>query len=153
MSWFFRKSPFGLGEDPVEHVIELLSKQAERAGTPLTTSEKEVLAREASSLDPVPEDLRQRTKDLVAQIYDSEPWDEFERDPKSFTDSLEWTEPSSPNIVVIAEEVRCENARLTPPLHGWKRVKDGLQLIGCAFLVVLLMFAVVLVCGFLFSRK
>jgi hypothetical protein len=153
MSWFFRKSPFGPSEDPVEHVIELLSTQAERAGTPLTASDKEILAREASSHDPVPEDLRQRTKNLVAQIYDSEPWDEFERDQKSFTDSLEWTEPASPNIVMIAEEVRCENAGLTPPLHGWKRVKDGLQLIGCSLLVVLLMFAVVIACGFLFSRK
>jgi hypothetical protein len=43
--------------------------------------------------------------------------------------------------------------RLTPPLHGWKQVKDAAQLVGCALLVVLLMFAVVIGAGFLFHWK
>ena len=153
MSWFFRKSPFGPGEDAVHHVIELLSKEAEKGGPPFTSLEKEILAREASSLDPLPKELHQRTRELVTQIYETEPWDEFEREPKSFTDSLEWIEPEYPNVLMIAEEVWREKFWLTPPLQGWKRVNDRLQLVGCALFVVLLMFATVIACGFLFRWR
>jgi hypothetical protein len=153
MSWFIRKSPFRRDEDLVQHLVELLSQEAEKVGTPLTNSEKEALARESSRLEPLPEDLRQRTKELIRGIFEAEPWDSFDADPRSFTNSLEWADPSWPNIVALAEEVSSGNAGHAPPLHGWKRVKDSVQLVGCALLVVLLMFAVVITIGFLSARK
>lgn len=154
MSWFVRKSPFGRDEDPVRHMVELLSQEADRAGSPLTDRDREALAREKSRSEPLPEDLRQRAKDLIVRIFESEPWDEFENDPKCFSNSIEWAGDSRyPNVVALAEEVRCDIARLTPPLHGWSRVKDAVQLVGCGLLVVLLMFAVVIGAGFLFHWK
>jgi hypothetical protein len=154
MSWFFKKSPFGCDEDPVQHMVELISHEADKAGSPLTDREREALARENSRSEPLPEDLRQRAKELIAQIFKAEPWDEFENDPKCFSSSMERAgDGRYPNVVALAEEVGCEIARLTPPLHGWKQVKDAAQLVGCALLVVLLMFAVVIGAGFLFHWK
>lgn len=153
MNWFIRRSPFGQHEDPVQHLVAILSREAETAGTPLTDTEKEILAREHSPNIPIPEELRQSAKQLIARIFDAEPRDEFERDPKSFSNSLEWTERGNPNIAVLAEEISRENPHLSPPWYGWKRVKDRLQLVGCALIVILLMFAVVIALGFLFHWK
>jgi hypothetical protein len=154
MSWFIKKSPFGRDEDPVRHMVELLSREADKAGSPLTDLEREALARENHRSEPLPEDLRQHAKGLIARIFEAEPWDEFENDPKCFSSSIEWAGDSRyPNVVALAEEVRCEIAQLTPRLHGWKRVNDVVQLVGCALLVVLLMFAVVIGAGFLFHWK
>jgi len=152
MSWFISKSPFGRDEDPVKHVVELLSREADEAGTSLTALEKEILAQD--NLESMTDDLRHRAKGLIARIYEAEPWAEFEGDPKSFANSLEWVRDSRyPNVVALAEEVRCEIAGLTPPLQGWKRVKDAVQLVGCGLLVVLLMFAIVITAGFLLGWK
>jgi hypothetical protein len=155
MSWFI-KNPFGPDEDPVKHMVELLSAEAEKAGTgtPLSLVDKEILARESSPSDLMPEDLRQKAKELIVRIFEAEP-DAVERDPKSFSDSFQWAGDSSyPNIVALAEEVARDISRTAfHPPRGWKLVRDRMQLIGCAVLVVLLMFAIVIGAGFLFGWK
>src|SRR5882762_7949454 len=99
MSWL-TKSPFGRDEDPIQHMVELLSEKAEKDGTPLTDSDRAILVKEKSDVEPVPEDLRQRAKELIARMFVEEPWDEFESDPRSFGSSLQWAGDSSyPNIV------------------------------------------------------
>jgi hypothetical protein len=150
MSWFIKRSPFGRDEDPLNHMVELLSVEAIKDGVPLSERDREILA----NVEPMPEILRQRTKELVMRIYESESPDERERDPKCFGCALQWAgDGQYPNIVALAEEVACDIARPSAPLHGWKRVKDKLQLLGCGLLLVLLMFAVVAVAGFLFGWK
>ena len=150
MSWFVKRSPFGRDEDPLDHMVELLSAEAIKDGVPLTERDREILA----SAEPMPEILRQRAKELITRIYESESLDEWERDPKCFSCSLQWAgDREYPNIVALAEGVACDIARPSAPLYGWKRVKDKLQLLGCGLLLVLLMFAIVAVAGFLFHWK
>jgi len=143
MGWF-SKSPFGHNEDPVNHMVKLLSDEAEKAGSPLTQSEKEYLAAGHSDHEPPTEGLEKKTKDLIVRIFEAEPWDEFERDPKSFGNSLQWAGDSRySNIVALAEEVSCEmTGRSSPPLHGWQKISDRILLVGCGILVVLSMFAI-----------
>src|SRR5271157_5318606 len=151
MSWSVN-SPFGRDEDPLDHMVELLSDEAIKDGAPLTGRDREILARENSRLEPMPEVLRQRAKDLIMRIFEAEPFDEWERDPKCFSCSLQWAgDGRYPNIVALAEEVACDLARPSPPLRGRKKVIDAVQLIGCAVLLVLLMLAIVIGAGFLFG--
>lgn len=153
MNWL-SKSPFARGEDPVTHMVDLLSLQAQKAGTPLTPADQEMLARQSTRGDPLPEELRHKAKELIARIFEAEA-DAVERDPRSFSDSLQWAgDLGYPNIVALAEEVSCDISRTAfPPLRGWKRISDRMQLVGCAVLVVLLMFAVVISAGFLLGWK
>jgi len=154
MSWL-TKSPFRRDEDPLQHMVELLSEKAEKDGTPLTDSDRAILVKEKSDVEPVPEDLRQRAKELIARMFVEEPWDEFESDPRSFGSSLQWAGDSGcPNIVSLTEEVAGEmRGEAFPPLQGWKLGKDRMQLIGCGMLVVLLIFAILIGAGFLFGWK
>jgi hypothetical protein len=46
--WRIRKSPFRRNEDPVVHMVELLSREAADAGTPLGDADKKILAREVT---------------------------------------------------------------------------------------------------------
>jgi len=150
MSWFIKRSPFGRDEDPLGHMVELLSAEAIKDGVPLTERDTEILA----NVEPMPEILRQRAKELITRIYESESPDEWERDPKCFSCSLQWAgDREYPNIVALAEEVACDIAQPSAPLPGWKRVKDKLQLLSCGLLLVLLMFAIVAIAGFLFGWK
>jgi hypothetical protein len=154
MGWFIR-SPFGRDEDPTHHMVDLLSKEAERAGTPLTDLDKETLAEERSSVKPLPDDLRDRAKELIARIFEAELSNEFVRGPKCFSSSLQWAgDLDYPNIVALAEEVYCDiNPTASHSLHGWEFVKDRMQLIGCGVLAVLLMFAIGIGASFLFGWK
>jgi hypothetical protein len=154
MSWF-TKSPFGREEDPVQHMVELLSAKAEKDGTPLTESDRAILVKEISDVEPVPEDLKQRAKALIARMFVEEPWDEFESDSKSFGSSLQWAgDLGYTNIVSLAEEVASEFiGEAFTPLQGWKLAKDRMQLIGCGVLTVLLMFAIGIGASFLFGWK
>jgi hypothetical protein len=98
-------------------MVELISHEADKAGSPLTDREREALARENSRSEPLPEDLRQRAKELIAQIFKAEPWDEFENDPKCFSSSMERAgDGRYPNVVALAEEVGCEIAATYPSL-------------------------------------
>ena len=151
MSWFFSKSPFAPGEDPVQHMVELLSKEAEKTGPPLTDVDKAILTEECSRPSSLTRDLRLRTKELIARIFDEEPTSQIGRDPKSFLNALQWAgDPGYPNIVMLAEEV----ARTSfPPPRGRKLVKDKARLFGWAVLVVLCMFAMVIGAGVVFGWK
>jgi len=75
----------------------------------------------------MPEDLRQRAKEVIGRIFEGEPWDEFERDPKCFSSSLQWAGDSSNSNVV---ELACEIARPGLPLHGWKAFVFRVQICG-----------------------
>jgi hypothetical protein len=79
MSWFIKRSPFGRDEDPLDHMVELLSVEAIKDRVPLTERDREILA----NVEPVPEILRQRAKELITRIYESESLDEWERDPSA----------------------------------------------------------------------
>jgi hypothetical protein len=152
MSWF-SKSPFGHDEDPVEHMLALLCNEAAKDGTPLTDKDRAILAQGGFDQDAIPEDLRKRVKDLIARILIAES-DEFKRDPKSFNDSIQWADPHYPNIAALAEEVAAElGVEAYPPLRGWARVKDRVQLVGCGCLVVLLMFTTVMFAGYFLGWK
>jgi hypothetical protein len=148
MSWV-RKSPFAGPDEASRHMVELLANEAEITGTPLTAPEKEILSQEDT---PLPEGLRQKAKDLIRKIFEAE---DSDGDPKSFGNSMLWAgDRGYPNVVALAEEVSCDLSRTAyPHTHGWELVKDRAQLIGCAILVVLLMFAIVTVAGIVFHWK
>jgi len=75
-------------------------------------------------------------------------------DPKCFVACLEWVEPDYPVVAALGEEVITSGGcGSLPPLRGHRWIKDRTQLIGCAFIVVLVMFAAVVFWGFVFARK
>ena|SRR5258708_6672455 len=153
MSWI-RKSPFASHEDPVEHMVALLSKEAENAGTPFSADEKKILRSERASGEPVPEELRQKSRKLIQQLLKKEQTREADKDPKSFDSSLEWAgDGEYPNIVALTEEVVMSGGFGRLPLHGRRLAKDRAQLVGCALSVVLFMFLIVAAFSVFFHRK
>jgi hypothetical protein len=153
MSWI-RKSPFARHEDPVEHMVALLSKEAENAGTPFSADEKKILRSERASGESVPEELRQKSRKLIEQLLTKEQTIEADKDPKSFDNSLEWAgDREYPNIVALTEEVVMSGGFGVLPLHGRRLAKDRMQLVGCALSVVLFMFLIVVAFSVFFHRK
>jgi hypothetical protein len=154
MSWI-RKSPFGRGEDPLKHMVSLLSQEADGSGIPLTDIEKNILASEYSIREPVSKELQEKAKQLIAQIFQRERGASKEESRKSFSSSIEWAgDQSYPNIVAIAEEVITGGGfGPMPPLRGRTWLKDRAQLVGCAILAVLFMFLIVAAVFFSSSRK
>lgn len=155
MSWH-RESPFSSPDEAARNMMELLAKEAEKAGTPLTDPEKETLLQPYSESPlSVSEELRRKTKSLIARIFEAESPEEFDRDPRSFSDSmLQAGDTAYSNVVALAEEV-ARDIRETgyPPPQGWRLAKDRIQLIGCGCLVVLLMFVMVAIAGFVLHWK
>lgn len=151
----FSRGPFGPDDDPVQRMLELLAREAEKDGTPLTPQDKEILLRERSDADPVPEKLRERTKILIARIYEDEATDDYYDDPRCFSIALQWAgDLAYPNIVALGEEVACQlGGQAYPPLKGWRLLSDRIQLIGCALLVVLSMFAIGIAGSYFFGWK
>jgi hypothetical protein len=147
------KNPFANHEDPVEHMIELLSKEAEYAGTPFNADEKKILRSKASSGEAVPEELRRKSKTLIQQILSREQAADTGSDPKSFNNSLGWAgESSYPNVVALTEEVVMSGTG-DLRLHGRRWAKDQIQLLGCAVVVILLMLLLVAELAFVFHWK
>jgi hypothetical protein len=147
------KNPFANHEDPVEHMIELLSKEAEYAGTPFNADEKKILRSKASSGEAVPEELRRKSKTLIQQILSREQAADTGSDPKSFNNSLGWAgESSYPNVVALTEEVVMSGTG-DLRLHGRRWAKDQIQLLGCAVVVILLMLLLVAGLAFVFHLK
>ena len=148
-----RKNPFASHESPVEHMMELLSKEGEGAGTPFDESERKILCGEASNKHPVPEELRRKSKTLIEQLLRREQTTEARNNPKSFNNSLEWAGDSGyPNIVMLTEEVVVSGTGIFR-LHGRRWAKDKVQLAGCAFAIVLLMFLLVVSFSAIFRSK
>ena len=152
MPWI-RKSPFARHEDPVEHMMELLRKEGEDAGTPFDATERKILCSEASDRAPVPEELQGKSKTLIEQLLRREQTTETSNDPKSFNNSLQWAGDSSyPNIVALTEDVVTSGTGVLR-LHGRAWAKDKSQLVGCAFAVVLLIFLLVVSFAVIFHWK
>jgi hypothetical protein len=154
MPWIRKsKNPFASHEDPVEHMMELLSKEGEDAGTPFDATERKILCSGASNKAPVPEELQRKSKTLIEQLLRREQTTETSKDPKSFNNSLEWAgESSYPNIVALTEEVVTSGTGVLR-LHGRGWAKDKIQLVGCALAVVLLMFLLVVSFSVIFHGK
>jgi len=147
------KNPFANHEDPVEHMIELLSKEAEQAGTPFNADEKKILRSKASSGEPIPEELRRKSKTLIEQLLNREKAAYTNSDPKSFNNSLGWAgESSYPNIVALTEEVVTSGTG-DLRLHGRRWAKDQIQLLGCAVAVILLLLLLGVGLSFIFHWK
>ena len=147
------KNPFANHEDPVEHMIELLSKEAEYAGTPFNADEKKILRSKASIREAIPEELRRKFKTLIGQLLNKEQAAETSSDPKSFNNSLGWAgESSYPNIVALTEEVVMSGTG-DLHLHGRRWAKDQIWLLGCAVVVILLMLLLVVGLSFVFHWK
>ncbi len=151
-----RKSPFDRHEDPVEHMVALLSEEAANVRTPFSEEEKKILGREVIRGESIPEGFRQKAKKLIEQILKREQEAEASKDAKNFGNTLEWAgDPDYPNIVALTEEVVTEGRSREglPRLHGGRWSKDRLQLIGCAFSVVLFMCLAVAVFGLIFAHR
>lgn len=147
------KSPFADHEDPVEHMIELLSKEAEHAGTPFNADEKKVLRSEVSSGEPIPEELRRKSQTLIRQLLNRENAGESSDEPRSFNNSLGWAGDSSyPNIVALTEDVAMSGTG-DLRLRGRRWVRDQIQLLGCAVAVIVLMLLLVVGLSFVFHWK
>jgi hypothetical protein len=110
-------------EDPLDRLIELLSEEATKEGTPLTEGDREVLV--AESVKPMPDVLRQRARHLITRILEREPADEVESDQKCFSYALQWAADGRyPNIVALGKEVAGDIAR-PAGLRGWQLFKDS----------------------------
>jgi hypothetical protein len=152
MTWT-RKSPFTSNADPVEHMVELLSNERANVGTPFNADEKQVLRRKASNVEPVPEELRRKSKAVIEQLLKRKQTAETNNDPKSFNNSLEWAgESDYPNIVALTEAVVMSGTGILR-LHGRGWVKDKIQVIGCALIIVLFMLLLVVGFSLILRRK
>lgn len=135
VSWL-RKNPFRSEEDPVEHILDLLAKEAERARTPLTDAERSILAAKWDPASAISDELHAKTSKLVALVLDHEANIDA---PKSLGNSLEWaTESGHSNVTAIIEGVICSRGERLPRLRGRRWVVDRIQLVGCAFVAVIL---------------
>jgi hypothetical protein len=153
MSWI-RKSPFGRGKDPLEHMLLALSLEAEAAGIPLSDTETKMLAAEALPERPMPDDLKERVKPLISAIPQRERTADPVTNAIGFGDALEWVEPDYPNIAALAEEVITSGGfGALPQLHGGRLIKDRAQLVGCAIALVVALTAIAVTIGFLFGRR
>jgi hypothetical protein len=155
MFWF-RKSPFDRQEDPIEHMVALLSNEAANAGIPLSDDDKKLLASEVMPGARISEELRNRTKKLIEGTLKREQASGPDEDPKSFGNSLEWAgDPGYPNIVMLTEEVITSGTsrKSLAPLHGRRWLKDNGQLIGCRLAVVLFLMLIGITIGLISERK
>src|ERR1019366_3293191 len=117
MSWI-RKSPFDPDEDPAKHMLELLSKEAERAGAPFSDEEQEILA--TRTIIPVELDIRARN--LIEQMLERETVAGPDRDPKSFGNSLEWTDcDNGPNVVELTIAAPSNTMGIVAQGQDWAR--------------------------------
>jgi len=136
MTWI-RKSPFRHGQDPLDHRLLALSVEAEAAGTPLSDTERKMLAAEAAPERPIPDDLKERVKPLISTILQRERTADPGTISIGFGDAVEWLEPDYPNIAALAQEVITSGGSGgLPQLHGARLIKDRAQLVGCAIVLV-----------------
>ncbi len=128
-------------------MIEILALEGQRVGEPLTSAECEILA----GTGVMSEELWTRARGLIERVFEAER--ESESDPRNFCGSMEWASDAAwSNVVELTYQV-VDGLRPIPRLPGWARVKDKIALVGCGFLVVLLMLAGVIASGFIFHWK
>ena len=132
-----RKSPFVGGEEPTAHMITLISAEAERAGTPFTEAEKQILLREWHPETIVPEDLEAKARKLIERTFDHEVDPD---DPRSLGNSVMWAaDQNYATIAVLTEEVIRARGEKLPRLRGRAWAIDRVQLFGCGFASVILL--------------
>ena|SRR6266478_899390 len=153
MTWI-RKSPFLHGQDPLDHMLLLISLEAEAVGTPLSDAEKKILGSEAIPERPIPDYLKDRVKPLVSAILQRERTAAPGSNAIGFGDALEWVEPDYPNIAALAEEIITSGGfGALPQLHGARLTRDRAQLVGRALALVVALMAIAVTIGFLFRRR
>lgn len=119
MSWI-RKSPFADGKDPTAHMLTLIAAEADRAGTPLSAAEKQMLLAHWDPKNIVPEDFRTKAKKPIEQTfnYETDP-----DNPHSLGNSVEWAgDGAYPTIVALTEEVILERSEKFPRLRGRRKI-------------------------------
>jgi hypothetical protein len=136
MSWI-RKSPFADGDDPTEHMLTLIASEADRAGTPLSEAEKQMLLARRDPKNIVPDDFRTKAKKLIEQTFDHETDPDS---PLSLGNSVEWAgDGAYPTIVALTVEVMLERNEKFPRLRGRRQIVDLIQLVGCGVVSVILL--------------
>jgi hypothetical protein len=152
---FVRKSPFKSQIEATAQMVNLLSREAEAQGTPLSEDERKLLSSDAEGGICLSEDFRLRIIGLVESLVRQQRVLESNDKQNSFLAAFEWASDAySPQIVVLTWQV-IDSGVLGPPpkLHGRKWLKDKVQLVGCGLLVVLFMLLVVVLIAFVFDRK
>jgi hypothetical protein len=152
---FIRKSPFKSQIEATEQMVKVLSLEAESQGNPLSEADKTWLASETEGRAQLSEDFRLRIHKLIQSLIERETTLQTEDTPTGFLATFEWASDAySPHIVVLTYEVIDSGALgQLPKLHGRKWLKDKAQLIGCGFLVVVLMMLIVGLVAFFSQRK
>jgi hypothetical protein len=118
---------------------------------PLTDAERRTLADEFELETPLSEELSAKARKLIELVFDHEADID---DPKSLGNSLAWaSEGRQSNVAALAEEIIVARAEKPSRLHGRKWIFDRIQLIGCGFVVVILLMLFGVVVDMLFSRK
>ena len=146
-----RRSPFSDSEDPIAHMVELISKRAIVEGHPLTQDEQRFLAAEKTDRNPLLDDFQVRVKRLIELILDSEVGSD---DPKSLSNSLEWASDAGySNVAAMIEEVCLSRAESLPKLYDRKWMADRAQLVGCGIVAVILLMVFAASLEYLFSGK
>jgi len=150
---FIRRNPFR-DVDPKMTMIDVVAAEAADEGHALSENERSWLACERPK--ELPPDARERLKGIIEKIIERERWSEEARNnPRSFINAIEWAgDQEYPYVVELAEEVFCDNpgpeAGLQSP-RTW--LKDKAQLIVTALVLVAIMFAIVMVAGFVFHWR
>ncbi len=136
-------------------MVKVLSQEAESQGKPLSDADKTLLAGEVESSAQLSEDFRLRIHKLIQSLIERETVLRTEDTPTSFLAAFEWASDAySPHIVVLTYEVIDSGALgEVPKLRGRKWLKDKAQLIGCSFLVILLMLLIVGLLAFFSQQK
>ncbi|MGO9085295.1 MAG: hypothetical protein ACLQBK_08725 [Candidatus Sulfotelmatobacter sp.] len=99
MAPFIRKNPFAT--DPKMEMIKFVSDQATSVGSPLSDSERELLAAENPVVN---EPTEKRLRTLVASIIATQKATGRDGDPRSFVNAVEWaTDGEWPYVAALAE--------------------------------------------------
>ena len=132
--------------DVIAVLLSLVERKASAKGAPLSTEEMQILREHDPS---VSNEAHLWFYGLVEDVLN----DAQQADDKEIiTSALRGDKDSiSPYVVWLIEEVICNRPDLDPSEHNW--FLDKAMLLGCGLLVVLVMFAIVMVLGFMSLMK
>ncbi len=134
MRWFYR-SPFANSEDAVNHMVALVSAQADKLGVSLSEEERRLLVEEATPPKIADEESDEKFRKLIEKTFDSEV-----DDPMNFSSTIQWAGADRyPKIVALAEEIITSRGENRPRLRGRRAIIDLVQLVGCGVLTVILL--------------
>lgn len=146
MNWI-KRSPFSSHEAATRRMVEFVAAEGERAGTPLTAVECEILAGNGE----ISEDLSARILPLIGSIFNRERQEDS--NPVSFGNAMMWaSDGASSNIVELTYRV-LDGSQPRPRLRGLARAKDIVALVISGMVVVFLMCVAVIAAGYVFHWK